>query len=469
MNKAVCIFLLVCSAIALAQQRITRDFFAMDMNKASQLRGQRSPWPDDCCRGEATPVRFGVWRSLGAQVNWDQIAEDCTPRNGADPNDHCYAWDRLDGYLRQVAAHGEEALYVVFDTPAFANNGAGANFPPSDVGADDRYLKDFVTAVYKHATAKGWHIKYWECWNEPDIRNEYSGNLQQLLNICRDIHQTIHALDPTAQVLSPAFTSLDIIGHQNRDEIDPTSCSGRDCSLMQQYLAAGGGQHADIIAYHGYAFPDPVDPLFDSRLSKDMLRYNVVNLTSKINAIVQHTGNRGKPVWMTEGGDDLPPTSQDALANDDRHAAFVGRYLLEYMGRGSSLVSWYGWDFSGPIALLAGHKGDPDDRLNKGGQAYRQIYNWTVDKGATMTAPCTPNGTIYTCTFSDHSGRTMLAMYDTSQDCNPGCSTMSKTVPADFTKWTDLEGGIHQIVDHKVPVGRKPILLETSFPQARKK
>src|ERR1700683_1220754 len=110
-RNAVCLALLCGATLASAQ--ITRNFFAFDTNKASHYRGQQSPWPDDCCQGEATPVHFGVWRSLGSQVNWNQIALPCEPRNGADPNDRCYQWDKLDGYLRQVAAHGEEAIYVV--------------------------------------------------------------------------------------------------------------------------------------------------------------------------------------------------------------------------------------------------------------------------------------------------------------------------------------------------------------------
>ena len=450
-------------------QQITRDFFALDMNKASHVGGQQSPWPNDCCRGTTVSMDFGVWRSLGAQVNWDQIAvgsnfhgANCPPRHGSDPQDPCYRWERLDGYLRQTNAHHQEVIYTVFDTPDFANGHTSSEFPPSDVDGADQYLKDFVTAVYRHVTANGWHIKYWECWNEPDVRNEYKGTMQQLGNMCRDIRNTIKPLDPAAQFVSPAFTSASILGY--RRVIDSEQCADDDCSLMQRYLAGGGGKFSDIIAYHGYGFPDPVDPLFDSRLPAEAIRYNVPNLLANVNAIVQRTGNAGKPIWMTEGGDGLPSTSEDALTNDDRHAAFVGRYLLQFMGRGTSLVAWYGWDFGAPFALLAGHQGDPDDRLNKGGLAFREIYAWTAGRGATMAKPCTPTGTVYTCTLKDAQGKTMLAMYDTSKDCSGAapCETSPEKVAAEFTQWTDLEGNVHTVVNGTVPVGRKPILIEES-------
>lgn len=466
--KVFALFVLLFSA-AFSPAQITKDFFAFDMNKTSHVGGQQSPWPDECCRGAATPIRFGSWRSLGAQVNWFQIAvgsnfrgANCPPRNGADPADPCYHWERLDGYMRQIAAHGEEAIYTVFDTPGWANRDAGTEFPPSDVDGADQSLKDFVTAVYRHVTAKGWHIQYWECWNEPDVRNEYSGTPGQLLNMCRDIKNTIHPLDPKAQFVSPGFTSLSILGF--REDIDSSTCKGDDCSLMQRYLAAGGSQYADIIGYHGYGFPDPVDPLFDDKLPASMIRVNMPNLTKQVNAIVSRTGNSGKPIWMTEGGDDLPMSSQNALANDDLHAAFVGRYLLQFMGRGTSLVTWYGWDFGGPHALLADHTGIPDDRLNKGGLAFREIYNWTVGKGATMVQPCTPSETVFICTLRDSKGKTMLAMYDTSKNCTGSapCETAMKSVPREYTQWTDLEGVIHPISANAVPLGRKPILLEAA-------
>ncbi|MGO9123462.1 MAG: hypothetical protein ACLP6G_01100 [Terriglobales bacterium] len=467
MNRAIGVVILLWGTTALGQQ-ITRDFFALDTNKTSHFRGQQSPWPDDCCEGEATPIPFGVWRSLGSQVSWDQIAV-CQPRNGADPNDRCYFWDKLDGYLRQVAAHGEQTLYVVFDTPRFANDGLDSNSPPSDADGDDRYLKEFVTAVYRHASAKGWPIKYWECWNEPDVHNEYAGTPQQLFNLCRDLYSTIHALDPGAQVVSPPFTSTSILGF-NR-EIDPAAC-GDSCSLMQRYLAAGGGQYADIIGYHGYGFPDPVDPTFSAIAPPDKIRFNVPNLTAAVNTIVAKTGNSGKPVWMTEGacwymaerGRIGPPE------NDDRRAACFARYLLEFMGRGTALVSWFGWDFGGPAELLSDHTGIPNDRLNKGGKAFWQVYNWTAGRGATVVEPCTPQGTLYTCTFSDAKGNTMLAMYDTAQDCAGfpvNCTTTNKTVAAQYKKWTDLEGKTHDITGNTVPVGRKPILLEGAAEAAK--
>jgi hypothetical protein len=457
----VCLALIWCATLASAQ--ITREFFAFDSNKTSHFHAQQSPWPDDCCMGEATPAYFWAWRSLGAQVSWDELATYCEPRNGSDPNDRCYRWEKIDGYLRQVAAHHQETIYVVFDAPDFATRAAGSNHPPSDVDGEDRYLKEFVTALYRHVTAHKWHIKYWECWNEPDVPTEYAGTLEQLMHMCRDIQETIRPLDPTAQFVSPAFTSLNILGYGR--ERSPSSCRGTDCSEMQRYLDMGGGKYADIIAYHGYGFPDPVDPLFDTKLPADKIRYNVPKITEALNAIVAKTGNQGKPLWMTEGGDGMPMTSQEALKNDDRHAAFVARYLLQFMGRGTSLITWYGWDFGAPFALLADHTGIPNDRLNKGGQAYRQIYSWTVDRGATMTVPCTPKGTTFTCTLTDSQGRTMLAMYDTSQDCTGGpggCGTLEKAVPAEYKKWTDLEGKVHNITGKTVPVGRKPILLETA-------
>jgi len=461
-SKSISVFVIVllCAMFASAQ-KITKDFFGLATNKTSHFRGQQSPWPDECCKRESIPFRFGVWRSLGSQVNWNQLSV-CQPTNGADPNDHCYFWDKIDGYLRQVAAHGEDTIYTVYDTPAWANLGEGTNHPPADVQRGDQDLKNFLTALHRHVSSKGWHIKYWECWNEPDVSEEYAGTPQDLFTMCRDIKSTIHPLDPDAKFISPGFTSTSIIG-RNNDDIDPKACSGRDCSLMQRYLVAGGGQYADIIGYHGYGFPDPVDPYFSADFPKGHIKYNVPHLTDVVNEIVSRTGNQGKPIWMTEGSCFYPRAMSSE--NEDMRAACFARYMLQFMGRGTSLVVWWGWDFGGANALLSDRTGIPDDRLNKGGRAFVQIYKWTVEKGASMTQPCSPKGTTYTCTLTDEKGNTMLAMYDTSQECKGSpvvCPATDKSVPQQYTKWTDLDGVSHKIANNTVPVSRRPILLEAA-------
>lgn len=461
------VLLLVC-AFSVSAQKITREFFGMHTNKSSHYRRQQSPWPDECCQRESTAFHFSIWRTMGSQVSWDQLAV-CQPNNGADPNDKCYFWDRFDGYLRQTTAHHEEIIYTVFDTPKWANLGQGTNIPPEDVERGDRNLKDFLTAVYRHVSSHGWHIKYWECWNEPDVREEYSGTPQQLFAMCRDIKGTIQPLDPDAKFLSPPFTSNSIIGWGDRN-IDPKTCNGRECSLMQQYLAAGGGQYADIIAYHGYGFPDPVDPYFSPQFPPEALKYNVPHLTDDVNQMVARTGNQGKPIWMTEGSCWYRKEMSDE--NDDMRASCLARYLLQFMGRGTSFVAWYGWDFGGANALLSDRTGIPDDRLNKSGRTFLQIYKWTVEKGASMTEPCTGKGTTYTCTLTDEKGSTMLAMYDTSQECKGSpvvCPAIDKSVPSQYTKWTDIEGVSHQIANSTVPVSRKPILLEAGGDSPRKR
>jgi hypothetical protein len=66
----------------------------------------------------------------------------------------------------------------------------------------------------------------------------------------------------------------------------------------------------------------------------------------------------------------------------------------------------------------------------------------------------------------------MLAMYDTSQDCTGEpvvCSTVAKSIPAQYKQWTDLQGKTHEITGKAVPVGRKPILLETAAEPAKRK
>jgi hypothetical protein len=94
--------------------------------------------------------------------------------------------------------------------------------------------------------------------------------------------------------------------------------------------------------------------------------------------------------------------------------------------------------------------------------AYGEISKWIV--GATLTTACTPNGTIWSCSFTRANGYKALAVWDASQDCTTSsCPTSTFTVPAGvYTMYRDLSGNETSISQNSVPLGGKAILLETS-------
>ncbi|MGO9123465.1 MAG: hypothetical protein ACLP6G_01115 [Terriglobales bacterium] len=408
------------------------SFFSLNINKLSD------PWPTQL------GVNFGIWRTLGADLIWSQL-EPCQPADETDVNDPCYSWNTntsFDNYMNKAASNGQQVLYTAYYTPTWAvpladqtdtcagNLGLGGCHAPVDVESGDNHWKNFLTALYTHVNNNGWHIKYWECWNEPNISIEYNGSLADLNQLCQDLHDTIHALDATAQFTTPAPTGLQLV-----------------TNWMQQWVSNGYANYADIIAFHGYICNKGTNPC-------PFAEAVTVGVVQPLQGVLAGTSAATKPLWDTEGG---YPTQVGELPPADMHAAFVARFLLLQQSAGVATVSYFGWDYDN-IALI-NDPGSSTATLNLAGVAWQQIYNWTV--GAKYTSACqNTSGTIWQCGLTLN-GTSYLIVWDTSQTCSSGqCTTSAFAVPSGFTQFDDLAGNTNQaIANGTVQIGAKPLRL----------
>lgn len=413
------------------------NFFSLAINKLAD------PWPTQL------GVNFGIWRTLGASLTWN-VLEPCQPADETNVNDPCYAWNtdtRFDNWMARATFNGQEVLYTAYYTPTWAsqnpsdtcshNLGLGGCWPPTDVDSGDHHWINFLTVLYQHVNSlpstggRKPHIKYWECWNEPDIAGEYAGTMAQLNTLCQDLHDTIHSLDSTTEFTTPAPTR-------------GTNSGQLITNWLSTWIDSGYANDADFIAFHGYVcqgcaaedeVPDDLEPL------------QTFLATSPVAA---------KPLWNTETGFGTEGVNPDP----DLHAAFVARLLLLSQWKGVATVSYFGWDF-GNIALI-NDVGSQNATLNAAGVAWQQIYNWTAAIGSSAPV-CQNTGTIWQCTLSAK-GTNYLIVWDTSQTSLPcpngACGTTNFTVPAGYTEFDDLAGDTDQpISGGTVQIGMKPIRL----------
>ncbi len=419
---------------------IAADFFNLDIGNF------RSPWPNKL------GVNIGVWRTLGALLRWSDI-ETCD--GGSDPTNACYTWAAFDKWNAAAAANGQAILYTTYYTPTWASSnpsapcqdaGPGGCYPPNDVETGDYYWKNFLTALYTHtSTTPGLEkIKYWECWNEPNVPTEFSDNnsdpavaLADLNTLCSDLHTTISQLDPTAKFTTPA----------------PALGTGVT-QWMTAWINAGYANYADYIAFHGYVCPGHGTCVLNS--AETIVPIILTPLKALI-ASTKGTGNdvSGKPMWDTEGSDD---SGGIPLSDPDQHAAFYARYTLVQQSAGIAHYSYWGYDFNGGNALV-NNPGMPSATLNTAGIAWQQIYDWTV--GWAFSTPCAnTSGSIWQCTLTNGTS-TSLIVWDTSQSCSQGaCTTSNFTAPPNYSSYEDLAGNTNFIANNTVPVGAKPVRLQ---------
>src|SRR5207248_978956 len=249
-------------------------------------------------------VPFGSTRTWdGWGIAWDAL----------EPSRGTYNWSALDARLTLAQQHGADVLFTFGRTPAWAVAGTcTGNYTPNGCAEPPANLQDwddFVRALVAHA---GGRIHYWEIWNEPNDSGSYTGDIPTLVTLARRAYTAIKSADPSAVVLTPSSTGGNDVG----------------TSYMDQYLNAGGGAYADVIAFHGY---------WGS--TSDLVPEHIVSLVESYRQVLTKHGLADKPLWDTEASwGDLPNVDQDTAT------AFLARHYLLHWSEQVQRFYWYAWD-----------------------------------------------------------------------------------------------------------------------------
>jgi len=394
------------------------QFMGMNMSSQTTKHGG-SPWPS---------FQFGSFPTWGMGTTWPTL----------NPSDGVYDFSNLDYWINTAAAHGvTDIIYSFGKTPTWASSKPNDQFcvnpasppgscdPPNDVNPDgtgtDQHVIDFFTALATHV---GTQIQYYEMWNEANDRKQWTGTDAQLVRMSMDARNTVKAINPAALITTPSPAG----GVNNEGE-----------AWMDPYFAAGGGQYADVMTFHGYL---------------TMLSYTPpeaeVPLIVAYKKMLSKYGYPTMPMWDTQAGWNLDTN----LPDPDMQAAYLSRIYLLSKANGVARFYWYSYS-NGKFGTI-----DTNGVLNPAGIAFEQIYTWLV--GSIESAPCTAVGTVYTCGFKMQNGLQEQPVWDTAQSCNAGVCTTSTFTPSTlYVKYMDLSGNITQISPPGSPIqiGAKPICL----------
>ncbi len=411
---------------------VSAGFSGMHINQPN------TPWPS---------VPVGSVRLWDSGTGWAQIETASAT----------YDWSVLDARVNEASAAGADVLYDFARTPPWAqcaptnkscgsgvtvtcsyndgSSGPGQCYPPNDLSVDgsgsNQHWINWVTAVVTRYRTR---IKFYEIWNEPDMPAMWQGTNPQLIRMEQDArcivigtgcnsrsHYTQTAIDPTALITTPAFTSTSglVVG-----------------KAASAFLQAGGGAYADVIAFHGY-------------LGQDKPAESVLNTIATLQNGLVAAGQQSKPVFDTEGSWGSLAWITDA----GEQQAWLARYMILQQSAGVQRFYWYSWD-SGAAALWSRANG-----ISAAGTAHGQVSDWLT--GATLLTPCTNVGTVWTCSYTKPGGYRSMTVWDAAQTCSAGVCTKSKfAVPVGYTYWQDLDGNKNHITTSAIAIGARPILLE---------
>jgi hypothetical protein len=214
-------------------------------------------------------------KSVRIFVSWAELEPT---KSGDYPNNNGKT-ATYDAAIQQLNAAGAKPLFVVLNTPQWANGVADQLVPPNDPGAFAAFLKAFAA----HNKGVG-NVAGYEVWNEPDENMFWhpgpdAGRYAALLKAA---YAGIKAGDPSATVVS-----------------GPTT--GNNYQWIQSLYANGAGGSFDVVAVHtDTACLDRGPDQFyreDGQLARfTFLGYRTVHDTMAAN------GDGAKPIWMSELG-----------------------------------------------------------------------------------------------------------------------------------------------------------------------
>ncbi len=361
------------------------------------------PWPS---------VRFGGWRVLDAYVNWPNL----------EPSRGQWNFSALDRYVSLADQHHVEILMPLVLSPAWASTrpqerssqSPGNAAPPLD-------LNDWRDYVQKVASRYKGKVHSYEIWNEPNLKDFFTGTPQEMVVLTREASKILRQIDPTVTIVSPSATHEDGL------------------AWLDQFLQLGGGEFVNAIGYHFYATtPEAMIPLIEG-VHKTLAKHGLEN----------------RPIWNTETGwriSNHKTQINPPGLSDEEASAYVARANVLAWAHGVSRFYWYAWD-NGTAGLTEADGATPKPPA----EAYSTTESWLL--GARMTH-CDQDGGTWNCHLQRDGGYSGWIVWDADG---------SRAFPIQPTwgvrQQRDLDGRTKNIAGIKmIQIGPKPVLLENKAP-----
>ena len=328
-------------------------------------------------------VPTGSLRLWDVGVSWKEI----------ETSKGVYDWSKLSATVARASALGAGVLYVLGNTPAWANGGKGDSAPPSNL--DD--AADFLKAM---CTKYGGAIGSYEVWNEGNISRYWSGTQEQLADLTEKANAAIKGCSPSASVVA-ASTGV--------------RASGTFANQYTQYLTAlkAKGWPVDAFSVHSYPLPNgtPKDRLDLVAQFKTMLAVN--------------GAPADREILDTELNYGLASSSEGRVPlSDSTTAAYIAQSFIQSVQYGIDSTYWYLWTGS-DYDLLGG-------QLNPGTPAAKQgwstTYSWLVGSRMQRCGTAGAAGVVQVCQLTGADGRNYSLLWSTGAAAKVDASGLGPTL-----------------------------------------
>jgi hypothetical protein len=324
-------------------------------------------------------VPTGYLRLWDSTVSWRDI----------EVSKGTYDWTKLDATINRAQSIGANVMYVLGNTPTWANGGQGPNVPPTNLSD----AANFVSAVCDRYKGS---IRSYQVWNEGNLTTFWTGSQDQLGELTALVNRAVKGCLPSAQVIA-ASTG--------------TRASGPFATNFPQYLDALASRGWPVDGYSVHTYPAANGG--PSQRVDELARFKTM-LALK--------GAPVRPIYDTELNYGLAGLGQDRVALDPaRGAAFMATSFIQSVQYGVESTVWFLWTESDYDKLgIQLNPGTPTTIT-----AWRTIHSWLV--GSRMQR-CATQGTLHACQITSADGSNATLMWSEGDQVSVKITGLGSTV-----------------------------------------
>ncbi|WP_129632022.1 polymerase [Candidatus Oscillochloris fontis] len=317
---------------------------------------------------------FALARELGAQyariqMTWEDLEihgrGDFEDRRNLETLGAVSAWAKYDRIVAAANAAEVELIVRLERPPAWARPQAlastefqeGLLLDGNSTGPPDDYADfgHFVQAVVERYDADGiedapggLHIRFFQIWNEPNLRGEWNWqepSPEDFVRLLRIAAEAARSANPQVVILFPGLSPTDGL-----DWRAPLS----ELDYLDRIYQAGGADYFDILSAQSYGLgQSPTEHRYvflrgrgNWSWSQPIDTRSDVSRVVLLREIMEHHGDTQTPVWVSEFGwnsapDSLPPERRSTWGQPVTEEQ-KGAYLIGQIERARQEWPWMG-------------------------------------------------------------------------------------------------------------------------------
>ncbi len=351
-----------------------------------------------------TPVVAASWvRLWDAGVSWAEV----------EPQDNNFDFTKLRASIEAAERQGSKVLYVLGNTPGWANGGRAGNVPPTDNATAVAFISRLINEF-------GGRIAAYEVWNEGNLSTYWDGSQAQLAQLTRDVN---NAAGSTSQVFaaSTGTRATNAFVTNYGDYLEELGKLGWpiDGYTVHSYPVASGGpsdrvqqlaQFKTLLALRGA----PVKPIYDTELN-----YGLAGL-----------GEGRRPI------------------DDATGAAYITQSFIQSIQYGVDSTFWYLWTGTRGYFDLLGVQLDPSTPISNA--AWNNLRGMVSGQRLTR---CIDSGNVYACQFASGSGVPSTMLWTSTGTAQVNIAGLGSNC------WDLLGNPCISVANNQVTVGMLPIRI----------